>query len=46
MVPAISEEELVKMLSRNPEIRDVFIDGTERPIKRNKNSKIQKKEYS
>jgi len=46
MVPAMTEGELAELLSRHPEIRDVFIDGTERPIKRNKNYKIQKKEYS
>ena len=29
-----------------PEIRDIFVDGTERPIQRPKNNKQQKKSYS
>jgi hypothetical protein len=42
----LTEEELVEVLAKHPEIKDVFIDVTERPINRKQNKEQQEKEYS
>ena len=42
MVPASSSQELAKVLSEHPEIRDIFIDGVERPVRRVSSTKNQK----
>lgn len=46
MIPGMTKEELGKILSKYPDLRDVFVDWTERSIKRNANNEEQKKEYS
>jgi len=46
MVPASDPQELAKILSEYPEIRDIFIDGVERPVRRSSSAKNQKKDYS
>lgn len=46
MVPATTAEELAIMLARHPEVKEVFIDATERPIQRDWDYEKQKKEYS
>ena len=38
-----SAEEFIRLF---PEIKEVFIDGTERPVERSKNKEKQKKDYS
>lgn len=34
------------MLAKHPEVRDIFIDGTERPVERKQKYEQQKKDYS
>jgi len=46
MVPATTEDELDKIMQKHPEIKDVFIDVTERSLKRNSNYEQQEKDYS
>jgi hypothetical protein len=46
MVPATTKEELGRILANYPEIKEVFIDGTERPVQRSINYENQKKDYS
>jgi len=46
MVPATTSEELDKVLSEHPEIKEIFIDWTERPIQRSSNYESQEKDYS
>jgi len=38
-----SAEEFIRLF---PEIKEVFIDGTERPVERSKNKEKQKQDYS
>jgi hypothetical protein len=45
-LPARKPESLEKIFARHPEIKDVFIDGTERPVQKPKNQKRRKKLYS
>ena len=46
MVPATTKEELDKIMREHPEIKEVFIDWTERPVQRSSNNKFQEKDYS
>ncbi len=46
MVPATTAEELDKFLSEHPEIKEILIDWTERPVQRSSSYKNQKKDYS
>jgi len=46
MVPATTKEELDKVLSEHPEIKEVFIDWTERPMQRSVCYESQEKDYS
>ena len=46
MVPWATGEELDKILSEHPEIKEVFIDWTERPVQRSSNYESQEKDYS
>ena len=46
MVPATTKEELGRFLANYPEIKEVFIDGTERPVQRSVNYENQKKDCS
>lgn len=46
MVPATTAEELGKFLSEHPEIKEIIIDWTERPVQRSSNYENQKKDYS
>lgn len=46
MVPATTKEELDRILAAHPEIKEVFIDGTERPVQRSQEYEKQKEDYS
>jgi hypothetical protein len=46
LVPALTKNELDKILEKYPEEKDIFIDATERPSKRNSDYKEQEKDYS
>lgn len=46
MVPAMTTEELAEVIQRHPGIKDVFLDVTERNLKRSSNYKQQEKDYS
>ncbi len=46
MVPATTAEELDKLLSKHPEIKEILIDWTERPTQRSSDYEKQKKDYS
>jgi len=46
MVPAMTAEELSFVLEKHPEVKDIFIDVTERSMKRNKDRELQQKDYS
>jgi len=46
VVPATSKEELGLILAAHPEIKEIFIDGTERPVQRSSNYEDQLKDYS
>ncbi len=46
MVPAATAEELGELLSEHPEIKEILIDWTERPVQRSSRYKNQKKYYS
>lgn len=46
MVPATTAEELGKFLSEHPEVKEILIDWTERPVQRSSSYKNQKKDYS
>lgn len=45
-LPARKPSTLEEIFKRHPEIKDVFIDGTERPVQKPKNQKKRKKLYS
>ena len=46
MVPATNSKELDKVLSEHPEIKEIFIDWTERPVQRSSDYESQEKDYS
>jgi hypothetical protein len=46
MVPATDAAGLARILGEHPEVRDVFVDGTERPVQRSASAKNQRKDYS
>ena len=46
MVPATTKEELDRILATHPEIKEVFIDGTERPVQKSSDYESQQKDYS
>jgi hypothetical protein len=46
MVPWTTKEELNKILERHPEIKDIFIDWTERQVCRSIDNEKQKQNYS
>ena len=45
-IPAVKEKELEIILKQHPELKDVFIDVTERPIVRKSDYEWQKKDFS
>lgn len=46
VLPVRKASSLEEVFARHPELKDVFIDGTERPIQKPKNQKRKKKLYS
>lgn len=46
LVPASDAVGLAKILAEHPEIRDVFVDATERPVRRSASGKNQRRDYS
>lgn len=46
LVPASDAVGLAKILAERPEIRDVFVDATERPVRRSSSAKNQRRDYS
>lgn len=46
VIPALTKEELAELLQKHPELKEIFIDATERPIQRKQDYEQQKKEYS
>lgn len=46
VLPARKPSTLEEIFTRHPEIKDIFIDGTERPVQKPKNQKRRKKLYS
>ena len=42
----MTKEELVKNLERHPDVKDILIDVTERPIERKQDYGEQKKDFS
>jgi hypothetical protein len=46
LVPATTKEELDKILLEHPEIKEIYIDWSERPVQRSLNYESQEKDYS
>lgn len=46
VLPVRKASSLEEVFARHPELKDVFVDGTERPIQKPKNQKRKKKLYS
>jgi len=46
LLPARRASDLKELLSSMPELKEIFIDGTDRPVRRPKNSERQKNHYS